>query len=181
MSKLLGCILIGTGFIGLVFFMNYKGTQIPVKGLWFILSFFFLCAGVYLNIKQRLKQNFVSENAPGLYISELLATGENVRLTLENAEVKTRPYVEQIEQRGLPGKIEMSDAIYDDNRNYTTKEVQQTYIVYERQQDGKNYKFISQPIRQDPVSLKLYMDRRGVDLYIDKSDPAIYYFDIPFI
>ena len=173
--------MIGTGFIGFVFFMNYKGTQIPIKELWFVLSLLIFFAGVYLNVRQKLKRKFVAEHTPGANISELCATGEKVRLTLQNAEVKTRSYMQQIEQSGLPGRIEMMDALYDDNRNFKAEEIHQTYIVYERQQDGKCCKFISQPIRHDAVSLKLYMDRKGIDLYIDRSDPTNYYFDIPLI
>ena len=78
--------------------------------------------------------------------------------------------------------MEMLDALYDSNRNYKTHEVQQTYIVFYKQYAGRTYKFVSQPTTQNTEAVRMYTDRqKGVDLYIDRNNPANYYFELPFV
>jgi hypothetical protein len=76
----------------------------------------------------------------------------------------------------------MLDALYDSNRNYKTQEIEQTYIVFYKQYGDKTYKFISQSTLQSDDVVRRYMDTQGgIDLYIDKSNPNNYYFDLAFV
>ena len=78
--------------------------------------------------------------------------------------------------------MEMLDALHDSNRNYKTKEVQQTYIVFYKQYNGSTLKFVSQATTQNADAVKRYIDRqKGIDLYIDPKNPENYYFDLPYV
>ena len=176
----------GVGLLGFFFFLNYKGTAIPVKELWFVVSIFILIAGAYFFAKYKLQQlNNQRNESNGDRLSEiehLKRTGEKVRVTLDNAEVKTRNYQQEIIGEGLASRMEMLDALYDSNRNYKTQEVQQTYIVFYKQYSGKPYKFVSQATTQNAGVVKRYIDRqKGIDLYIDPKNPTSYYFDWPYV
>jgi histidinol-phosphate/aromatic aminotransferase/cobyric acid decarboxylase-like protein len=73
------------------------------------------------------------------------------------------------------------DALYDGNRNYKKQEVQQTYVVFYKQYNGKTYKFISQATTQNADAVNRYIDRqKGIDLYVDPKNPTGYYFDLPY-
>lgn len=184
MNKLLGYGLIGIGLPGLFFFLNYKGTAIPLKELWFVLSIFTTFAGGYFFAKYKLhalNNQRNDSNSNRLAEIELLKrTGDKIRVTLDNAEVKSRSYQQEITDEGIPSRIEMADALYDSNRNYKTEEIRQTYIVFYKQYGGKTYKHVSQAMRQNPDAVKWYIDKqKGIDLYIDPNNPANYYFDLP--
>jgi hypothetical protein len=186
MKRLLGYSLIGVGLLGILWFLNYKGTTIPLKELWLVLSIFTLIIGGYTIAKYKLQElnnhRRDSSNARYAEIEQLKRTGEKVRITLNNAEVKSRSYKQEIANEDLPSRIEMLDALYDSNRNYKTQEVQQTYIVFYKQYKGETYKFISQATTQNTGAVKMYIDRqKGIDLYIDPKNPNNYYFDLPFV
>ena len=186
MNRLLGYSLISVGLLGFFFFLKYKGTAIPVKELWFVLSIFILIAGAYFFTKYKLQQLNNQRNDSNddrlAEIEHLKRTGEKVRVTLDNAEVKSRSYQQEIIGEGLPSRMEMLDAIYDSNRNYKTQEVQQTYIVFYKQYSGKPYKFVSQATTQNADAVKSYIDRqKGIDLYINPKNPTSFYFDLPYV
>jgi hypothetical protein len=186
MNKLLGYSLIGIGLLGFLFFLKYQGTAIPVKELWFVLSIFIIIAGAYFFVKHKLErlnkqQDERNDNRLSI-IEKLKSTGDKIRVALDNAEVKSRSYRQEIINEGLPSRLEMLDGLYDSNRSYKSEEVQQTYIVFYKEYNGKTYKFVSKPTRQNADTLRRYIDRhRGVDLYIDPKNPTSYYFDLPFM
>jgi hypothetical protein len=185
MNRLLGYSLTGVGLLGFFFFLKYKGTAIPVRELWFVLSIFILIAGAYFFAKFKLQELKNQRNKNGDRLAEierLKRTGERIKVTLDNAEVKSRSYQQEIVNEGLPSRMEMLDGLYDSNRNYKTQEIQQTYIIFYKKYNGKPYKFISQATTQNAETVKMYIDRqKGIDLYIDQKNPTNYYFELPFV
>ena len=174
------------GLVGFLFFLKYKGTAIPLKELWFVLSILTLIAGAYFIAKYKLQKINNQRNDGNsdrlTEIEKLKRTGDKVRVTLENAEVKSRSYQQEVVNEGLPSRMEIIDGLFDSNRNYKTQEIQQTYIVFYKQYDGIEYKFISQAMTQTIDAVKMYIDRqKGLDLYIDSKNPTKYYFDLHFV
>src|SRR5690349_2274511 len=100
MNRLLGYSLLGIGLLGFVFFLNYKGTAIPMKELWFVLSFFIIVAGGYFFAKYKLqKQSALDTDSNSKLLAEieqLKCTGNKVKVTLDNAELKSRSYKQEI-------------------------------------------------------------------------------------
>jgi len=184
MNRISGYALAGIGLLGVLFFSKYKGTIIPLKNLWLVLSIFTVIVGFYFYARYKLQRlNNQRTNSNRLAeIEQLKRSGDKVRITLENAEVKSRSYKEEIIDEGLPSRIEIIDALYDDNRNYKTHEIRQTYIVFYKQYDGKMHKFISQATTQNADAVKRYINRqKGIDLYIDPKKPTNYYFELPYV
>ena len=186
MNRFLGYSIMGIGLLAFFYFKNYKGTAIPLKELWFILSLIIIFAGGYFIAKdklQKLNHNPTDKSFDRLAeIEQLKLNGDKVKVTLDNAEVKSRTYHNEIISDSTPSRTEMLDALYDSNRNYKTEEIRQTYIVYYKQYNGKNYKFISHATTQDPEVVKMFIDRQnGIDLYIDPANPEKYYFDLSFV
>jgi len=176
----------GVGLLGIFFFLNYKGTSIPLKELWFVLSLFTIVVGAYFFAKYKLKElngQHSNNNSNRLAeIVQLKRSGDRIRVTLDNAEVKSRSYRQEVIHEGLPSRMEMLDALYDSNRNYKTQEIRQAYIVFYKQYNGKTYKFVSQATTQNADAVKRYIDRQmGIDLYIDPKNPTCYYFDLPYV
>jgi hypothetical protein len=181
MIKPLGYILTTSGLVGFFFFINYNGTKIPLRELWFVVSIFLGVYGAFLIVKQRFKQA-EQENSQSFQLGNkvnLKKTGEVVRVTLDDCVVKTRSYQEEV-QNDYPLEIRMLDGLYDSNRNYKTSEVQQTYIVYYKRFGNKTYKYVSPAVNTSADALKRFIvNRNGIDLYIDKTNPQSYYYDLP--
>ena len=176
----------GVGLLGVFFFLTYKGNTIPVKELWFVLSIFILITGAYFFAKHKLHRLSSQRNNTNsnrlTEIEQLKRTGDKVRVTLDNAEVNSRSYQQETVNEGMPSRMEMLDGLYDSNRNYKTQEIQQTYIVFYKQYNGKTFKFISPATTQNAETVKMYIDRqKGIDLYIDQKNPTNYYFDLQFV
>lgn len=174
-----------TGLLGIFFLLKYEETGIPVKELWFVLSFFLLIAGIYFLAKLKFQElNRKKNNSNSKWLAEidrLKCTGERIRINLENVEIRSQSYQQEIINEGFPSRTEMLDGLYDSNRNYKSEEIQRTYIVFYKQYNSKTYKFISQATTHSTDSLKMYIEQNGgVDLYIDRKNPTIYYFEIPF-
>lgn len=163
MNRILGYILMIVGLVGCFYFLTYEGHAIPLQELWFVLCIFSVIAGVYfwgiyklrtfnnqynLNSSQRLAE-----------IDRLKRTGDRIKVTLDNAEVKSRSYQEEIIRDGFPSRMEMLDALYDDNRNYKSQEIRQTYIVLYKKYNGKMYKFVSRATGLDAVAVKMYIEK----------------------
>ncbi len=186
MNKLLGYSLIGIGLLGFFFFLKYKGTAIPLKELWLVLTIFTIVAGGYFLAKNKLKnlnnqRSDINSNRLAKF-EQLKKTGDKVRVTLNNAEVKCSSYTQEIINDGLPSRIEVLDALYDSSRNYKTQEIQQTYIIFYKQYNGTLYKYISQATTQNADAVKMYIDQqKGIDLYIDPKNPTNYFFDGPYM
>lgn len=185
MNRLLGYSLMSVGLLGFFFFWKYEGAAIALKELWFVLSIFTLIAGGFFFAKYKLQelnnQRNDSNSDRFVEIERLKRIGEKVRVTLGNAEVKSRSYQQEIINEGMPSRIEMIDGLFDSNRNYKTQEIQQTYVVFYKQYNGMEYKFVSQPTALNVEAVKMYLDRlKGVDLYIDPKKPTNYYFDLHF-
>ena len=186
MNRFLGYSLMSVGLLCFLFFLKYTGTAIPIKELWFVLSIFVIIAGGYFFAKYKLQKLNAEQNNSNkdklIEIERLKRTGEKIRVTLENAEVKTRRYQQEINNEYLPSRMELMNGLYDGNRNYKTEEIQQTYIVFKKKYEGVEYKFVSQATTQNIETVKMYIDRQnGVDLYVDPQNPKNYYFDLRFV
>jgi hypothetical protein len=180
MIKLLRYILATVGLVAFFFFINYSGTEIPLKELWFVVSIFVGVYGAFLIVKRRFqKVGRQKHQTLGLANKDnLKQTGEKVRVTLEDCVVKTRSHQKEV-QNDYPLDIRMLDSLYDSNRNYKTTEVQQTYIVYYKTFGNTTYKFVSQAINTNSDALKRFIEsQNGIDLYIDKTNPKNYYYDL---
>lgn len=183
MTRVLGYVLVSFGLAGCLFFFSYKGTAIPLKSMAIALSCFAFIAGNYLMAKHSKKtgKHIDALSKQLVDIAKLRRIGQKVRVTLENAEIKSRNSLEEIFNEE-PYLSEIIDGLYDSNRNYKTKEIQQTYIIYYKQYEGVNYMFISQASTQSIDSVKIYLDtQKGVDLYIDPKNPTNYYFDFHLV
>ncbi len=108
MQKTLGKIILAIGIVVFVFFLYYRGNAIPVKELWFTLSIFIMGAGAYYIAKHKLEQpaTLVTHDSSRFNeTQQLIDNGEKVKVTLDNAEVKTRSYQQEAIKEDMPTQI----------------------------------------------------------------------------
>ncbi|MFC4263974.1 hypothetical protein ACFOWM_13875 [Ferruginibacter yonginensis] len=184
MNRLLGYIFICIGLLTLFGLVNYEGTAIPVKEIWITLSILLISAGLFFLVKYKLINHNTHQNNSNfdrfLEIEELKKIGDKIKITLENSEIKSRNFYQEIINEAIPNKIEILDSVYDSNRNYKTQEIIQTYIVFYKEYNGKTYKYISKATIQNISRVKnLFERQKGFNLFIDPNNPTRYYFEFP--
>jgi hypothetical protein len=179
MRKLIAYILQILGVFGALFFYNYKGTAIPAREAWFVLSMLIAVAGIGWLAWIKITRKFTQPDSQAGKLQQLRQTGEHVLITLDNCEVKSRSFQQEVINENT-GRVEMLDGLFDPDRNYKTENVVQTYLVYFQKYNGMEYKYISEPTSASAIEVRMFIEnRKGVDLYIDKNNPALYLFELP--
>lgn len=132
MNKLLGYRLIVVGLLGLLFFLDYKESVIPVKEFWFVLSSFTIAIRTYFLAKYKLTNPNSRGSGSNRFaeIEEPKDTGDKIRVPLDNAQMKSRSFQHDAINDGLPFRIDMLDALHHSNGNHKTEEIQQAYIIF---------------------------------------------------
>ncbi len=178
LKKLTGYIFTVIGFIGFGFFRNYKGYVIPLPALWFLVSIVIGFAGLYLiytskSIKYSKQEKYNKER-----LDKLKYKGEKVLLTADNCEIRENNYYEEVVNDRI-SKSRQIDALYEPNRNYKQKYVEQSAIVYNYIDGDKNIEMVSSVLPFDAMTLGSYIEKKMVFLYINRFNKKDYIFDIP--
>lgn len=179
MSKTRSYILIITGLILIITAFVLKTSFIFPRELWLILGLISICAGTLLILKQKFTALTTPASPPKDW-EKIRQTGHHIRITPDNCTVKHRLFQQDAEEELLPFQAAGLDALFNTHHESDKQTIQQTYIVMEQIISGINYKFVSHPTALDPVSVKLRIEQKGGDLYIDKANPTVYFFQLPF-
>lgn len=180
-SKLKKIILI-VGCLGILLTLFYSGPIWGPRELYFVVSLFLVLTWLYFTVKAKLNADSAPSSPDRIeQIEALRKSGEKISITLENCEVKSRTYHEQVDIGTSFGEEQLLDTLYDgNNRHYKNKEIRQTYLVYYKKYGEQTFKFISQAVADDPVHVRMYLSSNKATLFIDKQNPNNYYFEVPW-
>ncbi|MBV4359226.1 hypothetical protein [Pinibacter aurantiacus] len=193
-KRFLAYLLFGIGVITVTFFRHYSGEIIPYPFLFWLSGFALFGIGVWLlrNTPSAAEENIQKRLAEA--VSDLKENGEKIRIDLTECEVKEHNYIEEREKEKGPNDplfLAIEQSIYSGNTgtgfdkpSFEQVQVKQTVIVFSRynSRTGLTDKFVSRVIPKDKVSLSFYLDQqKHTFLYVDKSNPARYYFDLDFL
>jgi hypothetical protein len=170
-------IIAGTFLVILAFALN--DTFILPRELWFVLGLSSVAAGLIILLKQKFT-TLTTPASPLKNIEKLRLSGHHIRITLDNCEVKHRSFHQDAGEELLPSQRASIDALFQPNASTGSAEINQTYLVVEKIFNEMPYKFVSHPSPLDPVTVKMRIEQKGGDLYIDKANPLIYFFQLPF-
>ncbi len=106
-----------------------------------------------------------------------------------DCQIRGHEYSEAVENPesqlvGLTGSGALT-AVLNHLENPTgMRDVRQSVIIFQQtnSRTGTTEKFLSPVISKDDVTLSFYLDRQQhATLYVDKSNRALYYFDLDFL
>jgi hypothetical protein len=172
-------ILIITGVILIISAFVLNTPFILPRELWLVLGLLSLCAGILFLLKQKFTAA-TTPNTPPKDWEKLRQSGHHISINLDNCEVKQRSFQQDAQDEFIPSQSASIDALFQPQSSSGKQDIQQTYIVVEEVFNGIPYKFVSYPTPLDPVTVKMRIDQRGGDLFIDKANPSIYFFQLPF-
>jgi hypothetical protein len=127
-------------------------------------------------------------------VRDIKENGEKILVDLTSCELKEHSYVEEREKsngsdNAMLHAIEIhmygwsAISVYDLKKPEQVQ-VNQTVIIFSRDNSrtGQTDRFVSRVIPRDKVTLGFYLDQqKQTTLYVDKSNPARYYFDLDFL
>ena len=110
-------------------------------------------------------------------LAEFKAKATKIKVRLDDCELKTNSYQEEIESLEPP-KVQAYDAMFNHNQAPKKIDVNHTIVLYKK--CGRTY--LSHPILKDKITLGFIFEKQGYTfIYIDPLNPEIYYFDFEFI
>lgn len=174
--KISGYFLTGVGLLGLLYFKNYKGNTIPLPALWLILSIGLAAIGAYLIATARTKKQIQKSNETKAKIFRIKENGEKLLIEFDNCDFKMANTTQSDTDNF--SRIQMIDALYDRNRNYTENNSTVTYIIYKHMNGNTVERFVSQPFPTDETTLKYYVSNNKIAIYVDRYDRNQYFFNV---
>jgi hypothetical protein len=175
-KKFSGYILIGVGLPGFFYFKNYRGNIIPLPTLWLILSVSIAVIGAYLIATAKTKKQIQKLDETKGKIVRIKEKGEKILIDFDKCDFK----ITNITQSNTDNfsRIQMIDALYDPNRNYTENDRTVTYIIYKHKNGDSVERFVSHPFPIDETTLKYYVSNNKIALYVDRFDRTQYFFNV---
>ncbi len=157
----------------------------PMLWVWLVSAILLFVSGIALYFLSRRKPGNDGEDTKRR--SLLFHTGEKVNVEFQlcriisASSIKSAPEHDDIAVLLAGESLDMIDRAMDDGRPSGTR-LHQCVLVFEHEWKGKTRKFISPAIPKDRTTLEfLLAGQKQTTLYIDKTDPANYHFDLLFL
>ncbi|HET9745872.1 MAG TPA: hypothetical protein VFP97_09175, partial [Chitinophagaceae bacterium] len=115
-KRLLGYIMTGVGLLGFAYFENYKGEIIPLPTAWLVLSIVIGITGAYLIVSAKMKNQIETLGETSANTFRIKEGGEKIVIDLDHCHFKEDSIVSTVNSFS---RIQMIDALYDPNRNYS--------------------------------------------------------------
>ncbi|MEO6720884.1 MAG: hypothetical protein ABIN67_10965 [Ferruginibacter sp.] len=177
LKKFAGYTLAIIGFLGYGFFKNYNGSVITNSTLWFIASIGIGIAGLFLITTSRSLRLSKQDKYNNELLAKLKKNGERILLTVENCEIKENNYYEEVTNSNF-SKAQQIDALYDSNRNYQQKYIEQSAIIFYHLSNDKKHRMTSQTFPFNAKTLTNYIELKRLAVYISRFDKNIYAFEL---
>ena len=194
-KRILGGILMFTGFIMYFFFKHYKGDIIPYPILFFIIGIvifllgFGLLAATFCSVDRKNESDVFSQ------IDDLKRNGERLIIDVNTCKIISNNYREVIDDDNMNdyqflemGQTKLIQGLGGLVGGKYSEENQQSIhlscivIKYENLKIGEMETFVSAPISKDAITLSFYLDRqKEINVYVDKSYRNCFYIDLDFL
>jgi hypothetical protein len=177
------------GVVTLTFFRHYTGTLIPYPWIFLLLGLGMFLAGYLLLRYPLTSKDKTTARKVRHMIDDLKANGEKIRVDFKDCHIRGHEYSEAVEKPesylvGLTGAGALT-AVMNHLENPTgMRDIRQSVIEFQYADSrmGKVEKFVSPILAKDDITLSFYLDRQQhTTLYVDKSNRALYYFDLDFL
>lgn len=182
--SLFGFLLIIIGIIGHTYFGHYTGTLIPKPFLFQVLCWIIVVIGVGIIFFMAKKTNRQLEKYVTKWKNELKQNGEKILVNLSECEIKENFYYEEVDKVHSSRSQALNAMIGQDYRNVENQSRYASVLQYkyDNPKIGKLQTFTSGVIAKDKISLGfLLAGQKTTFIYIDKTDPEKYFFDIDFL
>lgn len=176
MRLIFGLLFMALSFIGIAFFRNYRGSVISYPALWYTAFIVLGLLGVWLiySVTNKVKKNLDSHIETG--IAQLKSNAVKIVLDFDKCEFKSGSFSQEVEMAAphaigffAPGSLNFKETVKEN--------VVQSYLVYTDSINGENSRFISQSFPFDITTLKFYVLKNSIALYVDRFDSGKYLFD----
>ena len=133
--------------------------------------------GFYLLRKSNKTKLSKQESYNQKRLESLKLHGKAIPLTIDNCEVRENSYHEEIIKETY-SRVQVFDSLYDPNRNYNQRFVQQAAIIFYPDPREKKTRMTSQSFQCDAERLRIHLASGRLTLYVNKDNEKDYVFDL---
>ena len=170
-------ILIGVGFVLLIFFDRYTGSFIKNKGLILAGGLVSLIMGVIILLSRPARAKFLVRQYKKR-IEGLKNTGEKIKVDLSGCQIKSNHYSVEQDVVDLVDAQAFNVADGNEMENVPSMGIYQSVLISKQGAET----FISNIIPMEQTTLLFKLDNQKTTfIYVDKSDRSKYYFDVEFL
>jgi hypothetical protein len=179
MRIIFGTFFIIASFLGAFFFSRYNGAVIVSPLLWYILFIFIGVLGFLLFFGSFKKADRMTRQFEETKILKLKTNSEKIELEFDLCEFKSGSYSHEIKDENISTINLIAPTPISSLHNPTvTENVVRSSLIYNYQISGQTEKYVSQSFPFDQVTLKFYVLKHKISLYVDKFDKRKYFFDL---
>ena len=175
------------GVFIIAFFRHYNGSVVPHPWLFYVSGLIcFIVGFVFLRTTPTVNENKMLERANGV-VNDLKQNGNKIIVDLDKCEIKENNYYEEPDYYKNATDFELMTAmdyvyLYNKYNTPNAGQVDQTVAVYKTDYRGKELTFYSPTMAKDRDNLLFkFSIKKTTTIYVDKSDPTKYYFDVEFV
>lgn len=182
-KKGLAYTLIALGFLIFLFFNKYTGTLIPYPFLFSLCGIAVLISGIFLLRRSFTRADTKLQQQMQAHIDHLKTNGTQIKVSLDDCELKEHHYVEEREQY-TNGQVQAFNIISGNTmKNVKDHSINQVVVIYNYPNpvSGEIEKFVSPVLNKDKQTLLFYLSRqKETYIYLDPENRN-YYFDLDFL
>lgn len=179
MKKLLGILCLTIAFVGLIFFRNYQGTTIPVPIIWVIILIGIGALGFFLIVPTSYKKiPDITNKTIQEQLEIFKSTAKRIHLEFDKCEFKNGSYPPGIDPPdALSVSIFVPSSLSPD-KDLADGTISSSYIIYTNEEDNLKKRYISQAFPFEETTLKMYVLRKQIDLYVSTRGNEACYFEL---
>lgn len=190
--RILAYCIFAIGILIILFFRSYEGEMIPYPVVFIVLGVFMLIVA-YIILRRMPVLKSQLEHLKRMHdISDLKANGIRIDVNLADCEIRDNSYQaipEADAGTGFPEGIgdlekyfEVLDNLKNPVRDRKLAEIHQSILIFKTIYNNRSMRFISRVLPKDKATISFLLDnQKRTALYVDKTDPTRYFFDLDFL
>ena len=187
-KRITGWVLVIVGILFYLFFKKYHGDFIPFPFVFYAIGFSMTIYGlIILSRTPKLKHIKLIEMAEEL-IKQIKENGDRVEVDLNDCEIKEHHYFDKIDYTKSYNDFEILNfyeyAMYNENYRDSKNDnvIKQSVVIKKIQINGQEKTIQSPVLPYDRIKLLLsFNKKKTTNVYFDKINPEVYYFDLEFV
>lgn len=187
MRAFAGILLMAFGFLGHLYFSNYKGDLITYPTLFSILSWLVFFSGAALLYSGVRKVHNTNNQVTDQWVDYLKTSGEKIPVEFSQCEIKENAFIENSQKNISKSEAygEIYKAVFREpeyNSEQRSKSATVVRFAYENPKSGVKEIFTSEPVAKDRITLSFLLEeKKSTFIYVDRNNRKKYFFDLDFL
>lgn len=175
-----GIVLLILSILGFIYFRNYKGTFIPYPAVWMAICSGTLAISGWLIFQSKKMAALEFANERVAEVELFKKSAYSLPIDIDQCVFKNGSYVHYVKDESDEFADALSPSLYGQLGSPTPETVMQSYFIFTTMLNNVSAKFISPSYPCDPTTLKFYVLKNEIALFVNRTNPSKYLFENKF-